>query len=186
MSEPTLIRKKNEKGIREGAVCSRDALGWERERDKSEQDAAPAQGAPIWEEELPSISRAKEETCALGVRDEEGSMTIWFAGVIAFLVGLSLFLVFVGAIWSARAHAQAVADMAALAGADLSSVAVFEPQGGSPLACQQATRVAEENGVLVQECRYEQADTLVTVTRPLAFGPWSVHITARARAGPAG
>ncbi len=114
---------------------------------------------------------------------EDGSATVWFAGVASGLVILGVLLLTIVSIMSGKAHAQAVADMAALAGADLSSVAVFEA-ADSGLACAQVQEVAQRNAVKVKECRVDGGDTLVVVQRDVSLGWLSVVVHARARAGP--
>ena len=115
---------------------------------------------------------------------EEGSATVWYVGVIAGLMVLGVLLLVLVAVWSARAAAQAGADMAALGGADISSVAVFEVRGSSTLACAQAGSIAEANAVALSQCWTEGGDTLVIVTKDVSIGLWTFQVHAKARAGP--
>lgn len=117
--------------------------------------------------------------------EEEGSATIWYVGLIAGVLVVGGLLVVLVAIWSGKAGAQAGADMAALGGADLSSVAVFEGASSPSLACTQAGNVAEKNQVSLQECWVEGGDTFVVVVRQVRILGWSLDVAARARAGPA-
>ena len=106
-----------------------------------------------------------------GGGSEEGSMTIWFAGFTVALV-------------SARTHAQAVADMTALAAADISSVAVFEAAPVRSLPCAQAEEVAKRNGAVLTECLVEGSDTRVVIERDVSLLVFTTAVSARARAGP--
>ena len=115
---------------------------------------------------------------------EEGSMTIWFAAFSAALVVIALLISSVTAVWSAKTHVQAVADMAALAGADISSVAVFEAAPTRSLPCAQAEEVAKRNGAVLSECWVTDADTRVVVQRPVSLFVFTTAVSARARAGP--
>lgn len=115
---------------------------------------------------------------------EDGSGTIWFAGVAAGMTFIALLLIAVGGAWSAKTHLQAVADMAALAGADLSSVSVFEPVPDGTRACQQAAAVADANDVSLRECWTSEGDTFVIIQESVGIVGWRLEINARARAGP--
>ncbi len=115
---------------------------------------------------------------------ERGSATVGLAVVVAALVFLAgLFAVLTEA-WVARTQVQLAADLAALAGADVSSVSVFEAHPDPSLACAQASLVAQQNGAAVSSCRVEGSDTLVTVTRASSSLLRMFSVTARARAGP--
>lgn len=115
---------------------------------------------------------------------ESGSMTVWFAGVVASLVVLTALLIGMLVVWAVKTHVQAVADMSALAGADLSSVAMFEVAPNSRAACEQATMVAASSQVEMRECWVDGGDVKVVVTRPIRVFAWDVAVSARARAGP--
>lgn len=117
-------------------------------------------------------------------RKEEGSATIWYVGLIMGVMVVGGLLLVLVAVWSGKAGAQAGADMAALAGADLSSVAVFEGAQSPSLPCTQAESVAVENQVSLQECWIEGGDTFVVVVRKVRILGWSLNVAARARAGP--
>lgn len=120
----------------------------------------------------------------VGEGREQGSATVWYVGAIAGLVVVGVLLVTLVAVWSAKAAAQAGADMAALGGADLSSVAVFEVGGSASLPCAQAGSVAEVNAVVLSDCWTEGGDTLVIVSKEVSIGPWGFQVSAKARAGP--
>lgn len=115
---------------------------------------------------------------------EEGSATIWYVGLTVGVLVVGGFLLVLVAVWSGKAGAQAGADMAALAGADLSSVAVFEGARAPVLACTQAENVAAKNQVSLQECWVEGGDTFVVVVRKVHILGWDLSVAARARAGP--
>lgn len=114
---------------------------------------------------------------------EEGSGTILYAGVIAVLAALGILLAAVAGFLVAKQQAQGAADMAALAGADLSSVAVFGGQASE--ACSAVGEVAEQNGLDLVSCAVRGADIYVVVGRPHKIGPLKFTVEARARAGPA-
>ena len=119
-----------------------------------------------------------------GGGSEEGSMTIWFAGFTVALVFVAVLLSSVVAVLSARTHAQAVADMTALAAADISSVAVFEAAPVRSLPCAQAEEVAKRNGAVLTECLVEGSDTRVVIERDVSLLVFTTSVSARARAGP--
>lgn len=116
---------------------------------------------------------------------EKGSATVLFAGIIAALVVLGVTLLTLVGVLSAKTRAQAVADMGALAGADLSLVAVFEEGGAPASACAQARTVVERNSGVLDQCVVLGGDTYVHAAVPLRIGGMSFHVRARARAGPA-
>lgn len=114
---------------------------------------------------------------------EEGSGTVLYAGLIAFLATMGILFATVAGFLVAKQQAQSVADMAALAGADLSSVAVF---GGAPgQACSMAQQVTNENTFAMSSCTVSGPDTYVVVSRTYKIGPLTLNVAARARAGPA-
>lgn len=116
--------------------------------------------------------------------NQAGSATIWFTAVVAGLVAVALLLTAAGGVWSTKTHLQAVADMGALAGADLSSVAVFEVNADSARACSQAAAVVEANGATVGECWTSEGDTFVVAQKPVRIVGWALNVKARSRAGP--
>ena len=81
-----------------------------------------------------------------------------------------------------RVRLQAVADLAALAGAEQSATAGWEDVGERP--CGAAFAVAEANGVGVQSCEVRDLDCLVILTQPVRIAGFSTNVSARARAGP--
>lgn len=111
-------------------------------------------------------------------------MTIWFAGFSAALVVIALLISSVAAVWSAKTHVQAIADMAALAGADISSVAVLEAAPTRSLPCVQAEEVVKRNGAILSECWVTDVDTRVVVQRTVSLFVFTAAVSARARAGP--
>ncbi|AKS31022.1 Rv3654c family TadE-like protein [Mycolicibacterium goodii] len=85
-----------------------------------------------------------------------------------------------GAAVVARHRAQAGADLAALAGADV----VAE---GPAAACERAVQVARRMRGGVTSCRVEDLDVILTVEVAVGLGRWDVGpARASARAGPVG
>lgn len=118
-----------------------------------------------------------------GVRsDEEGSGTINSVGLIVLAVALAVVLGGVGVAHRERVRLQAVADLAALAGAEQSATADWEDVGERP--CRAAYAVAGANGVSVQSCEVRDLDCLVVLTQPVNIAGISTNVSARARAGP--
>lgn len=116
--------------------------------------------------------------------EEEGSSTVWYVGVIVGMLLIGGLLLALVAVWSGKASAQAGADMAALGGADLSSVAVFENSQSPSLPCDQAGIIAQENRVSVRECWVRGSDTFLVVVKDVRILGWKFEVLARARAGP--
>ena len=114
---------------------------------------------------------------------EEGYGTALHAGFLAFLATLGILLVSVSGLLVAKQKVQSVADMAALAGADLSSVEVFSAGHGSG-ACGMAAQVVEANAFSLRSCRVAGADTFVVASKDFRVGPFTMAVTGRARAGP--
>ncbi|MGV0474094.1 Rv3654c family TadE-like protein [Mycobacterium kansasii] len=99
-------------------------------------------------------------------------LAVAMVGVLLWVTGAGAYL---GSVAVARHHAQAVADLAALA------AAARLPDGG-PVACARATAVAQAMGVGDAGCAVRDLDVVVTVEVPVAF----VGVArAAARAGPA-
>lgn len=127
----------------------------------------------------PHVGRA-----VTGLREgEEGSGTVLHAGLLAFLATLGILLVSVSGLLVAKQKVQSVADMAALAGADLSSVGVFS-SGGDSGACAMAAQVVEANTSSLSSCWVAGTDTFVVASKDFRVGPFAVEIKGRARAGP--
>ena len=114
--------------------------------------------------------------------DEEGSGTINSVGLIILALVLAVVLGGVGVAHRERVRLQAVADLAALAGAEQSATAGWEDVGERP--CGAASAVAEANGVGVQSCEVRDLDCLVVLTRPVRIAGISTNVSAWARAGP--
>ena len=114
--------------------------------------------------------------------DEEGSGTINSVGLIVLALVLVVVLGGVGVAHRERVRLQAVADLAALAGAEQSATAGWEDVGERP--CGAAFAVAEANGVGVQSCEVRDLDCLVILTQPVRIAGFSTNVRARARAGP--
>ena len=98
---------------------------------------------------------------------DEGSGTVNSLGLIALAITLALLLAGVGAARTAAVRLQAVADLAALAGAERSATSPWEDVGAVP--CDAVASVTAANGVGVSE-----------FVRIMGV---SVEIRAKARAG---
>ena len=120
--------------------------------------------------------------CAGARSDEEGSGTINSVGLIVLALVLGVLLSGVGVAHRERVRLQAVADLAALAGAEQSATADWEDVGERP--CGAAFAVAEATGVGVQSCEVRDLDCLVVLTRTVRIAGVSTNVSARARAGP--
>lgn len=120
--------------------------------------------------------------CAGQRSDEEGSGTINSVGLIVLAVALAAVIGGVGVAHRERVRLQAVADLAALAGAEQSATASWEDVGERP--CGAASAVAAANGVGVQSCEVRDLDCLVVLTQPVEIAGISTNVSARARAGP--
>lgn len=120
--------------------------------------------------------------CADECSDEEGSGTINSVGLIVLVVALAVVLGGVGVAHRERVRLQAVADLAALAGAEQSATADWEDVGERP--CGAASAVAAANGAGVQSCEVRDLDCLVVLTQNVRIAGISTNVSARARAGP--
>ena len=114
--------------------------------------------------------------------DEEGSGTVNSVGLIVLALALAVVLGGVGSALRERVHLQAVADLAALAGAEQSATAAWEDVGERP--CAAASAVAAANGMDIQSCEVRDSDCLVVLTQPVRIAGISTNVSARARAGP--
>jgi len=103
-------------------------------------------------------------------------------GLIVLALVLGVLLSGVGVAHRERVRLQAVADLAALAGAEQSATADWEDVGERP--CGAAFAVAGANGVGVQSCEVRDLDCLVVLTQPVNIAGISMNVSARARAGP--
>ena len=131
-----------------------------------------------------AVYRAEPVTygCTGARSDEEGSGTINSVGLIVLSLVLGVLLSGVGVAHRERVRLQAVADLAALAGAEQSATADWEDVGERP--CRAASAVAGANGVGVQSCEVRDLDCLVVLTQPVNIAGISMNVSARARAGP--
>ena len=111
---------------------------------------------------------------------DEGSGTVNSLGLIALAITLSLLLAGVGAARTAAVRLQAVADLAALAGAERSATSPWEDVGAAP--CDAAASVAA-NRVGVESCEVLDSDCRVVVSEFVRIMGVSVEIRAKARAG---
>lgn len=108
---------------------------------------------------------------------DEGSGAIMVVGVLAVLSVLACSALVYIALLVAGNRAQNIADLSALAGADVSATAQWESV--EEKACRAANEVAQENGAMLSSCHCESVDTIVTVRVSSGWG-WSVFRSARA------
>ena len=108
---------------------------------------------------------------------DEGSGTIMVVGVLAVLSVLACSALVYIALLTAGNRAQNIADLSALAGADVSATAQWESV--EEKACRAANEVAQENGAMLSSCHCESVDTIVTVRVSSGWG-WNVFRSARA------
>ena len=108
---------------------------------------------------------------------DEGSGTVMVVGVLAALAVLACSALAYIAILAAGNRAQNIADLSALAGADVSATAQWESV--EEKACRAANEVAQENGAMLSSCHCESVDTIVTVRVSSGWG-WNVFRSARA------
>lgn len=108
---------------------------------------------------------------------DEGSGTVMVVGVLAAFAVLACSALAYIAILAAGNRAQNIADLSALAGADVSATAQWESV--EEKACRAANEVAQENGAMLSACHCESVDTIVTVRVSSGWG-WNVFRSARA------
>ena len=108
---------------------------------------------------------------------DEGSGTIMLVGVLAALAVLTCSALAYIALLAAGNRAQNIADLSALAGADVSATAQWESV--EEKACRAANEVAQVNGAILSSCHCESVDTIVTVRVSSGWG-WNVFRSARA------
>ncbi len=113
---------------------------------------------------------------------EHGSGTINSVALILLALALAVVLGGVGTAHREQARLQAVADLAALAGAEQSATAPWEDVGERP--CAAASSVAAANGVALQSCDVRGSDCLVVATQSVRIAGISTILHANARAGP--
>ena len=133
-------------------------------------------GAAVYRAEPVTYGRAGTRS------DEEGSGTINSVGLIVLALVLGVLLSGVGVAHRERVRLQAVADLAALAGAEQSATADWEDVWERP--CRAASAVAGANGVGVQSCEVRDLDCLVVLTQSVNIAGISTNVSAWARAGP--
>lgn len=122
---------------------------------------------------------------ALGPRPaatQEGSGTVLVVCLLGLLLVLTGLIASAGVVRAHQVRLQAVADLAALAGADVSASAPWIEVGARP--CERAGSIAEANGAEVGSCEVIGSDTRVHVSREVEV--WGLHLQvgAGARAGP--
>ena len=112
---------------------------------------------------------------------EEGSGTINCLGLIALALTLSVLLAGIGAARTASVRLQAVADLAARAGAERSVTARGEDVGDRPGSA--AAAVAQANGPDVETCEVRGSDCRVVLSEAVVIMGVRATLRARARAG---
>lgn len=115
---------------------------------------------------------------------EKGSGTVAVVGILVVALLLAVFVLTLGAIHTQVVRVRAVADLAALAGAEASAVARWVDAGTLP--CERVAAVVAANGMQVSSCSVAQADTRVVVGDTVVLLGLPLPVEARARAGPAG
>lgn len=113
---------------------------------------------------------------------EDGSGTVNTLALIVLALALAVVLGGVGTAHREQARLQAVADLAALAGAEESATAPWEDVGERP--CVAASSVAAENGVGIESCEVRERDCLVVASQSIRIAGISTIARAKARAGP--
>ena len=113
---------------------------------------------------------------------EDGSGTVNSVALIVLALALAVVLGGVGAAHREQARLQAIADLAALAGAEQSATAPWEDVGERP--CVAASSVAAENGVGIESCEVRERDCLVVASQSIRIAGISTILRAKARAGP--
>ena len=98
---------------------------------------------------------------------DEGSGTVMVVGVLAALAVLACSALAYIAILAAGNRAQNIADLSALAGADVSATAQWESV--EEKACRAANEVAQENGAMLSSCHCDSG--------------WGWNVFRSARAG---
>lgn len=116
------------------------------------------------------------------LRGEDGSGTVNTVALIVLALALAVVLGGVGAAHREQARLQAVADLAALAGAEQSATAPWEDVGERP--CVAASSVIAANGVALQSCDVRGSDCLVVTTQSVRIAGISTILRVKARAGP--
>ena len=109
---------------------------------------------------------------------EEGSGTINCLGLIVLALTLSVLLAGIGAARTASVRLQAVADLAALAGAERSVTAPWEDR-----PCLAAASVAQANGADIETCEVRGSDCRVVLSEAVDVMGVKATLRARARAG---
>ena len=112
-----------------------------------------------------------------GWRADQGSGTVMVIGVVALAMVLACAGIVCAAFLVSLNRAQDIADLSALAGADISATAQWEDVQDK--ACQVAQEVAESNGAQLSSCRCEGVDTIVSLRLKGAWG-WVIVRSARA------
>ncbi len=108
-------------------------------------------------------------------RDQNGSVTVLGALIVCLLVSASVAVGHFAALLVERARTASAADMAALAGASVLTLAT-DP-------CAAAERIAAANGAVLERCEVSGEELGVEVSRRVAAGPGQGRaLRARARA----
>jgi len=110
--------------------------------------------------------------------DDAGAATVVVVAMAGVLMFVTVGLGAAGGLVVAQRHAQAAADLSALAGAT-----------GTGDACAEAGRIAVANDATLERCRPDGDEVDVVVSVPGPELPWAarwseLRVTAEARAGP--
>lgn len=131
-------------------------------------------------------------TAARGLRDlgawsraERGSAIPSVLAILVVMLLLGMADAGLMGVQMGRVRAQSAADLAALAAARVPSALMTDPPVPD-IPCGLAGQVAERNAARLVDCRVDDGDIRVVVSRSAVYWgiPWTV--TARARAGPPG
>ncbi|MEV6432782.1 Rv3654c family TadE-like protein [Nocardia sp. NPDC051463] len=107
---------------------------------------------------------------------ERGGATVSACLALVGLIGVALLVGQVGVVVVSRHHAQAAADLAALAAAGAL-------EQGAEAGCAQALEIARHMRARIHECEVTRWDVTVAVVRnvPIGlYGKWTVRAVARA------
>ena len=112
------------------------------------------------------------------LREDRGSGTLWMAAVAVILSLMASTVVLLGLAQTARHKANAAADLAALAAAQVLL-------DGTGSACDEAVQNASANGARLTGCSVDGEIVSVSVSVGVRLGRFGIgHAEASARAGP--
>ncbi|MCD4548838.1 Rv3654c family TadE-like protein [Schaalia sp. lx-260] len=118
---------------------------------------------------------------------EQGSATVVIIGVCVAVFIVVGIIPFMSAVHTRKVLAGAIADLAALAAADIASMSPYTDVGNQP--CDRAKEIVRANMAILQRCETKDADVRLQVaidTNIPAYGfLGSIVVTEKAHAGPA-